>query len=139
MKPVTQTRRGGPDVPPAERGDCWDACLASILELPIEAVPVPHSDDPAESWWDVSQMALAAYGYEAVRIDERWWPRGYWIAGVPSLNLGPTVRHVVVMEGNAVAHDPSLGERYAACTLAEDLDINAGYVLVLLPPDALKA
>ena len=49
MIPVTQTRlmppcdeHGKPQSPP---GNCWSACIASILELPIEAVP-----DEATHW-----------------------------------------------------------------------------------------
>lgn len=43
MKPVMQTKRGGSGAPPEERGDCLAACLASLLEVPIEDVPVPHN------------------------------------------------------------------------------------------------
>jgi hypothetical protein len=135
MIPVKQTKRGGPDVPPEERGDCWPACLASLLEVPLEDVPIPHDD---RHWWDVTQEALAPHGYEAVHMDEKYWPAGYWIAAVPSRNLGPGVKHVVVMRGGEVAHDPALGERYEVGTFIDDMKIHAAYVLVPLEPVSLR-
>ncbi len=131
MKPVRQTKRGGADVPAEERGDCWDACLASILEVPIAAVPVPHSDDPEVSWWGTSQAALAPHGYQAIRVDAREY-RTYWIAVVPSRSLGPGVMHVVVMHGDTVAHDPCIGDRYETGTSMYDIDVRDAYLLVPL-------
>jgi hypothetical protein len=143
MKPVMQTKRGGPQAPPAERGDCWDACLASILEVPITAVPVPHSDDPEHHWWDESQRALRPHGYYAVSANPAIWPDGYWIAAVPSLNLkkpdGSPVPHVVVMLGGEVAHDPCLGDRYPVGTPIEDLEMLDAFVLVPVETRSLAA
>lgn len=130
MIPVRQTKRGGPNVPPEERGDCWDACLASLLEVPIDAVSVPHSDDPDHHWWDATREALEPHGYRAVCASISCYPDGYWIAAVPSKNLGPGVSHVVVMLGGVVAHDPCLGARYPAGTPIEELDIKDAFVLV---------
>lgn len=137
MKPVMQTKRGGPDVPPEERGDCWSACLASILEVPIEVVPVPHSDDPERHWWDITQEALEPHGYRAVCANTEIYPEGYWIAAVTSKNLGfhkdgKPVGHTIVMDGGKVAHDPCLGERYEAGTSIDELELIDGFVLVPL-------
>lgn len=144
MRPVRQTKRGGPDVPPEERGDCWNACLASLLEVPIEAVPVPHSDDPEHHWWDATQEALEPHGYEVVMASWNVYPSGYWIAVVPSKNLGSyddgtPVMHVIVMHGGEVAHDPCLGERYPAGTPIDELELNGAYVLVPLQVRSLAA
>lgn len=144
MKPVKQTKRGGPNVPPEERGDCWSACLASILEVPIAAVPVPHSDDLEHHWWNATQDALAPHGYEVVQTSWTCWPRSHWIAQVPSKNLGPEddgtpVMHVIVMHGDEVAHDPCLGERYKVGTPLDDLDVHGAYVLVPLVTRSLAA
>lgn len=134
MKPVTQTKRGGYDAPPEERGDCWPACLASILELPLDAVAVPHSDDPAVHWWDVTREALAPHGVYVAVADVKIYPDGHWLAIVPSLNLkdaeGTPLPHVIVMRGGEVAHDPHLGDRYAPGTPIGDLDVKDAYVLV---------
>ncbi|KKL84801.1 hypothetical protein LCGC14_1961060, partial [marine sediment metagenome] len=40
MKPIYQTRFAGPDAPVAEQGNCFAACLASILECSLEEVDV---------------------------------------------------------------------------------------------------
>lgn len=135
VKPVMQTKRGGADVAPEERGDCWSACLASILEVPIEAVAIPHSDDPDWHWWDASREALAPHGCYPCYADKRVYPDGYWIAQVPSLNLGTLpngqpVPHVIVMRTGEVAHDPSLGERYAVGTSVEDLNVTGAFLVV---------
>lgn len=137
MKAVMQTKRGGPNVPPEERGDCFDACVASILGVPITAVPIAHSDDPEHHWWDAAQEAVGRLGYQLVVADAKCWPWGWWIAAVPSLNLGTyddgrPVPHVIVMSGGTVAHDPSLGKRYEVGTPIDDLDVMDAYVLVPL-------
>lgn len=143
MKPVMQTKRGGSLVPPEERGDCWSACLASILEVPIEAVPVPHGEE--YHWWDVTQQALAPHGYEAVALSFQGfcWPEGYWIAQVPSLNLrkedGTPEPHVVVMKGGQVAHDPCLGDRYSVGTDVGDLRVGEAFLLLPLQHRSLAA
>lgn len=143
MKPVRQTKRGGSQVPPEDRGDCWSACLASLLEVPIDAVPVPHSDDPEHHWFDETQQALAAHGYYAVCASIEIYPAGYWIAAVPSLNLtgadGKPELHVVVMQDGCVAHDPALGKRYDVGTPIGDLTVLDAFVLVPLELRSLAA
>lgn len=136
MIAVTQTKRGGSGVPPEERGDCWNACLASVLEVPIGDVAVEHSDDPDRHWWDDTQTVLQPHGYRVVCADRDIYPGGYWIAQVPSRNLrdadGEPEGHVIVMRDGVVAHDPSLGKRYQPGTNIDDLTVNAAYVLVPL-------
>jgi hypothetical protein len=143
MIPVMQTKRGGPGVPSHERGDCWPACLASILEVPIDEVLIPHSDTPESHWWDESQQALEPHGFEVVVTSWVCWPRGYWIASVPSKNLGchddgQPVMHVIVMHSHEVAHDPCLGECYSIGTAVGDLNVESAYVLVPLETRSLR-
>jgi hypothetical protein len=144
MKPVTQTKRGGNDAAPEDRGDCFDACLASVLEVPIEAVHVPHD----EEWWQHAIDVVAAQGhrllpvynpdavpegekYTAAMIGE-WLGDVYWLACVPSHSLAGE-RHVIVMRGPDVAHDPGLGERlYTAGPLADDVEVFDAMLLVPL-------
>lgn len=138
MKPVVQTRRGGHDVPPEQRGDCMQASIASILEVPIERVQIPHSDD--EHWWDTAQRGVRALGYALVVADPRIWPDTFWLAGVPSLNLfrenGSPLPHMIVMHDGVVAHDPSLGKRYEAGTPIDQIKVTDAYVLVPLVYEA---
>ena len=151
MIAVTQTKRGGPDVPPEERGDCFDACLASLLEVDIREVHVPHVD----AWWDRAQEVVERHGYRIVYLDYgdegatasslgEWLGPLYWLAAVPSLNLGADddgrpVRHVIVMRGCEVAHDPSLGARYPHGPLADDVAVTDVMLLVPLEPRAVAA
>jgi hypothetical protein len=135
--PVMQTKKGGPDVPPEERGDCWPACLASILEVPITSIAVPHEE---EDWWKATRDALKPHGFECFSSrGEVVLQYGYWIGTVPSLNLGTyeedgsPVLHCVVMKGDRIAHDPSIGEhQYATGTHVDDIDLRECTVLVPL-------
>lgn len=110
MKPVEQTKGGPPD------GNCFAACIASVLELELADVPnfVAYG---ADEWWDRLQDFLRGYGlemYDFLPADEPegWHPNGYWLAGVDSLNLGidpetgEPYRHCVVMHGGTLAWDP---------------------------------
>lgn len=131
MKPVMQTKRGGEDAPLEERGDCLNAALASILEVPIERVVISWSED--EHWWDSTQRAVKDHGYELVVASTHIWPGTYWIATVPSLNLGGGETHAIVMRDGEVAHDPTIGaKRYEVGTYIDDIDVQAAWVLVPL-------
>jgi hypothetical protein len=128
--PVKQTKVGGPDIPPEERGDCFAACIASVLEVPLADVPILIDDD----WWENTIAVVARHGhvvFEAYRHSLQpkgsdpltaeeigtWIGDAYWIASVPSLNLGSyddgrPVKHVVVMRGAELVHDPGLRKLY---------------------------
>lgn len=110
------------------KGDCWSACLASILELPLEDVPKfvwhfgEHSDRAAELW-------LSRLGYSYIRLeryikteDERyfWHATGfnvwhshdtYCILSGHSPNFKGGFHAVVGQIGHngdlTVVHDPS--------------------------------
>jgi hypothetical protein len=142
VKPVQQTKRGGLNVPLEERGDCLNAAIASVLEVPIERVVIPWSED--EHWWDSTQRACETLGFRMVVADVQIWPDTYWLAGVPSLNLfhddGRPVSHMIVMQGGQVAHDPCLGRRYEVGASIEEIDVTDAYVLVPLDlPRAVAA
>jgi hypothetical protein len=62
MKPVTQT------VFHHLTGNCFAACVASLLEVPLESLAI----DPDEmKWLDTTQEALKAFGlfYLEIRLD----------------------------------------------------------------------
>jgi hypothetical protein len=104
-------------------GDCERACIASIFELPLDAVP-HFGAEP--NWFLVLQRWLRPFGL--VMESELWgpsespvpaghrWPSGWWIATVDSENFANTT-HAVVMRGyyttagsdamHEVAWDPS--------------------------------
>ena len=97
MKPIDQTRFGEPE------GNCWAACVASILEVPIETftfeTPLDHNwSRPWHEW-------LAGHGLAML-----WFVVGQ---GVPppgySILSGKSPRgimHSVVALNGVVVHDP---------------------------------
>lgn len=119
MKPVEQ----------AGDRDCFRACIASILELPIAALPESHFLPEPDDWFerasdylcDHHDLYLAKFGVSVcsetdepvVCIGDWATPRrGYWIATVNSINLPPDDdgeprRHAIVMDGDHLAWDPS--------------------------------
>jgi hypothetical protein len=131
MRPVSQTHGAWLLEGVVASGDCWPACLASILEVPIEQVPIPK---PGGHWPTLTEAALCPHGHRAEKVAHEGL-RGFWVAFVPSLKLGSYASgnpalHAVVMCGDVLAHDPALGRRYAAGTAVSDLDVAAAYVLV---------
>lgn len=104
MKPIIQTQTG-------DTGNCFSACLASILELPIEVVPnffeVRLTDDPA-GWWAAVREWLYLYGYGVLVIDDS---NGNLSLGLPGFLIvsgtSPRERmHATIWEGGRLIHDP---------------------------------
>lgn len=118
---------GGFECPPEERGDCFRACVASILELDAEALPNPHDQ---QHWGEAWNRELAKIGIRPLWLEEwqgNWFP-GYWIACIPSRNIEGN--HCVVMRGREFVHDPSNGKRVTRVDLGE-----VGEAVILLPHD----
>ncbi len=117
MKPVYQTKFGGKSSALDERGNCFQACLASVFELPLgEAFDVTHYDTP--EWWDQFNAWLAEFGLACVYVTtlagedgqvHRPWSEslGYHIGRVDSTTWTDGTRHAVVMKGDEVVHDPN--------------------------------
>ena len=109
MKPVFQTTFGGPKAPIEERGNCFSACVASILELPIEQVPTFVIED---DWHIAAQTWLNARGLWLLSLpwDDEWGAivlepfGGYHIIGGQSPR-GEHGHSVVGLRGEIV-HDP---------------------------------
>ena len=103
MKPVFQTILAPP------RGNCLQACIASILELPLEAVPNFMEVD-GDGWEKVYQDFLETKGLQVLYLDidgikkYGWSPRGY------HLIQGKSPRgdwdHVCVGFRGEIVHDP---------------------------------
>lgn len=118
MKPVDQSilYHEGSKI----RGDCYRACIASILELPLEEVPhfMQIDVDTKEYYLGHVQNWLLEKGmfmmslpeeineYYKWIIDEKY--PGYVIAsGVsPRQPEGKTLHHAVVMKSGKIVHDP---------------------------------
>lgn len=96
---VDQTQFGSP------HGDCFRACIASVLELELE--DVPHFCDGNNSRWllDLEEW-LRPRGLAPIIVQAKGCPA---LEGVISLGSGPAargVRHSVVVEGTETVHDP---------------------------------
>ncbi len=92
----------------SKKGDCFRACITSILEIPNNP-KLPNVDDKQymSKWYRFFRQ----FGMDIYYDEEKIWRGGYWIASVPSLNF-KNVSHAIVMNGSEVAFDPSTKKRY---------------------------
>ena len=100
MIPVYQTTFGSPG------GNCLSACVASLLELPIEEVPYFGDDNQLPPL----QAFLDAYGMTSMcmRWDPAvWMPQGYCILGGQARGVdGKLWPHAVVGLDGEFVHNP---------------------------------
>lgn len=111
MKPVLQRS--------LESMDCLEACIASILDVPLEAVPYDaEGDDEREknprfahhrrlrAWLEDSNLSLQYAGLDPSQLP----PRGYVIGEVyPAWwDAQPDINHCVVMKDAEIIWDPTL-------------------------------
>lgn len=92
---ITHTENGPP-------GNCVQAALASILSLPLEAVP--HFVAEHGTKWEIYfNRWLEARGWEVHRLAGNYRPDGLYLAS----GISPRgVRHMVVMRDRDLIHDP---------------------------------
>jgi hypothetical protein len=104
MIPVYQTIFGN------KNGNCVQACVASILELPLSDVPhfLEYND-----WWEALNWFLGCRGMYAVdlmiNVHKRagFVCRGYHLINGPNTRNG--VLHAVVGKDGRMVHDPFPG------------------------------
>lgn len=135
MVPVYQTRFGKP------HGNCVEACIASIMEIPI--TDIPYSDSPdydrmrtiaefvASSGWLYFEMGFKATVVAFAEIGIQYpylVPQDYYIlCGYNEDGIG----HAVVARGNEIVHNPNRTEKgilvsvdaYQVLTPCERFDI----------------
>ena len=84
-------------------GDCFRACVASILDLPIEAVP--HFALLGHRWSLVAEVYLAA-----LKRDFDWVPPAAYAGGLVVASgqspRCPDIRHAVIWRDGQMIHDP---------------------------------
>lgn len=110
MRPVDQTVFTVPG------GNCFSACVATLLELELDDVPYFMGDEPPDQpseWFERFAGWLARFGfyplYCALGGDNRWRPHGLHILSGLSpraAELGETWQHCVVARGTEIIHDP---------------------------------
>lgn len=103
MKPVDQTVFTVPG------GNCFSACVASLLELPLEDVPYFMGDEPPDqpsAWFEQLSDWLRPRGWWAIPIPigNGWKPEGLCILSGKSPR--GDFDHCVVAHGLEVVHDP---------------------------------
>lgn len=117
-------------------GDCFGACLASLLELPIEVVPNDHSP----RWMAIQRLFLGQFGIELTfhGSDGPIWCDAPWIASVRSKNYYNGT-HAIIMQGQDVLFDPSTKNRYkkGESLLGEGI-VNGGYIMRISDFSLLK-
>lgn len=109
---IEQTRFGGPTAPTEERGNCFAACLASILGCELDVVDAPFDEeDKAAYWLDAFQqrVILAGLPYRLLILKAtgdvlRFLGDTLYIAGGPSPR--GDYRHSCVYRGGELVHDP---------------------------------
>lgn len=114
MIPVYQDKFVDPTVPlNSQRGNCFSAVLASLLELPLAAVPNFVEIDVlgGPNWWWLFHKYVEAF-WEGLRVVEcrpRSAPAGrFYAAGglsVRATEVNP-IHHSVVMRDGWLVHDP---------------------------------
>lgn len=123
MIPVPQLNRHNP---PDSYGDCERACLASLLELPCEAVPNFCEPGPGETFshsrWEVRRNAwLAERGFvpiqqcyhETLSLDGVLAGSAAYHRGLHFILTGESSNHVnhsVIVCDGVIVHDPSIDQ-----------------------------
>lgn len=113
MKRVYQTGFGPSYAPIGEQGNCFQACVASILEIPLEEAFDCRSYTN-ENWFDAFNKWLSSYNLAAIlgnvppvehfRMSAL---KGYHLAQVKSTTLPEGQDHMVVMKDGKFVHDPN--------------------------------
>lgn len=111
MTPVAQTMFFEPDRPlTQQRGNCVSAVVASLLDVPIEAVPNFVQIDVAGGphWWWLLWRYLELMGRRLCVISPRNPPHGFYAVGGLSARATEThpIHHLVVYRAGRLAHDP---------------------------------
>jgi hypothetical protein len=124
MIEVEQTIMSPPD------GNCFAACLASILELPLEVVPNLARfwhDGEWDRAWNKQQRWLERFGLRVTWAEpsdaKDWRPEGYWIS-TNNVGQGEHDQHATVWRGHEMVWNPCPGSKadgsdLGACTLIE--------------------
>ena len=110
MIKVTQTWLGGKDASADGNGNCFQACVASVLEIPLEG-SFNHGEFTDEEWFERFNEWLKLYGLGCIFVEcSEENPLsssplcGIHIAEMQSEDGG--LRHAVVIDGDKIIHDP---------------------------------
>lgn len=112
MKPIMQKYL---HIPGKQNGDCWRACIASIIECDIEELPIPIIEESWSEYGFKMDKKLAEMGWESIQYPVRSIKEGmltsldtngYVLAlGKSPRFKGSGLNHYVVWK-NGMVHDP---------------------------------
>lgn len=110
MIPVDQTMFYDPTQPPEkQRGNCLQAVVASLLDLPLDEVPHFVQDDVNSGgkvhWWHsmVEFVRTHGWGLHSAMLDTH--PGEHLMVAGPSPR-GKGIHHVVIYKDGEMVHDP---------------------------------
>lgn len=105
MTPTMQTYFYGGNEDGVTRGNCWQACLASLLDLPLDDVPhfVDIDEQGGEDWWHSTVTWLWEKGF-AMHVPDTHPENGYYL--VTGKSPRGDFYHVVVYRNGELDHDP---------------------------------
>ena len=135
MIKVTQTWLGGKDAPIDGNGNCFQACVASVLEIPLEG-SFNHGGFSDKDWFEQFNMWLRQYGLGCIFVEcsEEKPLTSSPLCGIHIAEMQPEnggVLHAVVIDGDKIIHDPMPYERngYNCCGI---------YIFVPLDPKSCR-
>ena len=105
MKPIQQS------IFDFEHGDCFRACVASIFELPLSAIPNFMEEGP-EFFWDKLSDWTNKFNLKALDItfssDEfhLFWLKDVWVIAMGKSPRNANFDHCVVWYNGKMKHDP---------------------------------
>jgi len=88
------------------RGNCWQTAIASVLELPMEAVPhfVQFHEDGIIDWWKFTVDWAWYRGYQMFVFDRHLYTNEEYL--VTGKSPRGDFHHVVVYRNGKMVHDP---------------------------------
>lgn len=89
-----------------ESGNCTQAAVASLLDIPLDSVPdfKKEAGNHAYMFWMLFEDFLLEKGFWTIRKDtDSYIPEGYYLASGPSPR---GVSHMIVMKEGEMVHDP---------------------------------
>lgn len=100
MKPIKQKYNN------PQTGDCFAACIASILEIPLEDVPNVANK---KNWWNEIDEWLKDRNLRFVEFEEYtdWWMNGLYSIMIGDSPNFDNIRHCVVGLNGKIVHDPA--------------------------------
>ncbi len=115
MFKVDQTTFGGKDAPLEQQGNCFQACVATVLQMPLEEAYDCRGIQDEDDWLADFNKWLERYGLGCIYIfGDKDKPmkvtecRGLCIGEFMSKTLYQGERHVVVLRNHfEVFHDPN--------------------------------